>query len=71
MTYGDCVAYLYPISEGCRHVSDEGKTKLTADNRIQNITQVMLTGRTSAAFHSSHEGAFVSNMPKPVAMPSS
>ncbi len=41
MTYGDCVAYLYPISKGYRHVSDDGKTRLTADSRIQNITSIL------------------------------
>jgi len=38
MTYGDCVAYLYPIFWGHRHVKDDGASKLTVDSHLQNIT---------------------------------
>jgi len=44
MTYGDFVAYLYPISEGYRHVI--GFPPPCADSHLENITHAMLTGRT-------------------------
>lgn len=50
MIYGECVAYLLPISGA---IGTSGIPGNFADDHIENITHAALTGRTASAFKAS------------------